>query len=144
MRIHWEAPGSPLPIRQGLRDPHFARCRRKADRSIPASRYNSEQLSGGPGPASDPYPCGELLALGLVQVPVPVMALGESAYRFVVLECVQKFTFGPLGCPFLLADRTVHGKSDEHFCHGTLLEHSVPRHSQGIAGWGSSVHILIR
>jgi hypothetical protein len=69
-----------------------------------------------------PNPCRKLLALRLVQVPVPVMALGVSANRFVVVECVQQFTFGPLGCRFLLANRTVHGKSDEHFSHRNLPE----------------------
>jgi hypothetical protein len=50
------------------------------------------------------------------------MTLGVSANRFVVVECVQKLTFSPLRCPFLLANGTVHGESDEHFGHGTLLE----------------------
>jgi hypothetical protein len=50
------------------------------------------------------------------------MTLGVTANRFVVVECVPNFTFGALGCPFLLAYRTVHGESDEHFSHSTLLE----------------------
>jgi hypothetical protein len=50
------------------------------------------------------------------------MTLGINTNRFVVVECVQNFTFSALGCPFLLANRTVHGESDEHFSHNTLLE----------------------
>src|ERR1700730_2041510 len=70
---------------------------------------------------SEPYLRSEHIALALGQVPVPVMARGVSANRFVVVERVQNFTFGPLGCPFLLAYRTVHGESDKHFSHSTLL-----------------------
>lgn len=63
----------------------------------------------------------ELFTFGLGQVPVPVMALGVGANRFVIIERIQKLAFGPLGGPFLLADRAVHGKADEHFGHDTLL-----------------------
>jgi hypothetical protein len=63
----------------------------------------------------------ELFALILAEVPVPVMTLGIGANRFVVLDRVKKFAFGALRGPFLLADRTMHGKSDEDFGHGTLL-----------------------
>ncbi len=52
---------------------------------------------------------------------MPVVAFGVDTNRLVVVESVQQFTLGALGCPFLLAYRTVYGESDEHFGHGTLL-----------------------
>jgi hypothetical protein len=71
--------------------------------------------------ASVPYFVRELFAFALAKVPVPVVTLGIDANWFVVLDRVKKFAFGALRGPFLLADRTMHGKSDEDFGHGTLL-----------------------
>ena len=83
--------------------------------------------------ASLPYLVRKLFAFILGKVPVPVMTLGVDADGFVVLNRVKKFAFGALRGPFLLADGTMHGKSDEDFGHGTLLPNSV--------GWAYSVSV---
>ena len=75
--------------------------------------------------ASVPYFVREHFALILAEVPVPVMTLGIDANRLIVLDCVKKFSLGALGGPFLLADGTMHGKSDEDFGHGALLPNNT-------------------
>lgn len=66
-------------------------------------------------------PSGELRALALVQVPVPIVTLGISANRLVVVERVQNLALGAPRRPFLLADRAVNGKNDEYFSQCPLL-----------------------
>src|ERR1700678_3029244 len=53
------------------------------------------------------------------------MTLGVDADGFVVLDRVKKFPLGALRGPFLLADGTMYGKSDEDFGHGTLLPNGM-------------------
>jgi hypothetical protein len=67
------------------------------------------------------------------------MTLGIDADGFVVLDRVKKFPLGALSGPVLLADGTMHGKSDEDFGHGTLLPNSIGRiYSVRINDGGSS------
>src|SRR5271163_895758 len=66
------------------------------------------------------YPCGQLRAPALAQVPMPVVTLGIDGNRFVVVERVQDFALGSRGGPLLLAYRAAHGESDEHFSHSNL------------------------
>ena len=97
--------------------------------------FKGERLVLSP---SVPYFVCELFALILAKVPVPVMTLGIDANRFVVLDRIKKLAFGALRGPFLLADGTMHGKSDEDFGHGALLQTIWSAYSVRINDGGSS------
>jgi len=66
-------------------------------------------------------PFGELRALTLVQIPVPIVTLGIRANWLVVVERVQNLALGAPRRPFLLADRAVNGENDEYFSQCPLL-----------------------